>query len=80
MSLLASGVVAGRAHRARSGWCVLVLLLIEGLFLGTVFILSEQVIADLRWWVILIGNLLAVGTMALCIWMRNPGLRGRKLA
>ena len=75
-------VIAWLAHRAEHvsgfwGRSVAVLVLLEGLFLGTVEIMSGWVLVELGWWVILIANVLAVGAMGAWILRRHPELRAR---
>jgi hypothetical protein len=54
-----------------------VLLLLEGLFFGTVVIFSGWVVGALGWWVIVVANALAVGAMGAWILRRHPKLRAR---
>jgi hypothetical protein len=44
---------------------------------GAMAILASWVLAELTWWGIAIGNLLAAAAMATFLWMRHPGLAQR---
>jgi hypothetical protein len=44
---------------------------------GAMAILASWVLAELTWWGIAIGNLLAAGAMAAFLWMRHPNLAHR---
>lgn len=44
---------------------------------GAMAILASWVLAELTWWGIAIGNLLAAGAMAAFLWMRHPRLAHR---
>jgi hypothetical protein len=64
--------------QSRSGFwmpTIRVLVLLEVLFLGTVYLRSPWLTEIFGWGVILVGNLLAVGAMGLWIWMKHPKLR-----
>ncbi len=80
-AFLAVGITfAWLAHRAKQTagfWLrgVAVLVLLEGLFLGTVEIMSGWVLGEVGWWVVLIANVLAVAAMGGWILRRHPELR-----
>ena len=69
--------LAHRVERASGFWGrgVAVLVLLEGLFFGTVEIMSGWVLVELGWWVILIANALAVAAMGGWIVRQHPELR-----
>ncbi len=73
--------LANRVERARRFWlpAVVVFVLLEGLFLGTVVIVSGWVMRDLGWLPVLLGNLSAVIAMAAWIWHGHPKLREKAL-
>lgn len=69
--------VADRLQRTPSLWLIGVLLFImlEGLFIGTVGVLGEWVLGALGWWAVVVGNVIAVGAMGLWVWYTHPALR-----
>jgi hypothetical protein len=71
--------VAERIERApvvlRAG--ALTFVLLEGLFIGVVGALSQWVLGALGYWAVAVGNLLALGSMAMWILATHPKLRGR---
>ncbi len=69
--------LAHQVQHASGFWmrAVAVLVLLEGLFMGTLEIMSGWVIGELGWWVVLMANLLAVTAMGIWIWRQHPGLR-----
>jgi CRP-like cAMP-binding protein len=69
-----------RAEENPSLLMALVLLFVTALTLsiGAMAILASWVLAELTWWGIAIGNLLAAVAMALFLWKRHPRL-GREL-
>jgi uncharacterized membrane protein YgdD (TMEM256/DUF423 family) len=46
------------------------------LFLGLLFMLYSATDQQLPWWPALGGSVLGLGSMALLLWRRHPGLRG----
>jgi hypothetical protein len=81
---LALGVVFGglvwRAEEHPSLMLALVLLFVTTLTLsiGVITILASWLLAELRWWAVAVGNLLAAGSMTFFLWQRHPGV-GRAL-
>lgn len=69
--------LAGRAQRGRDFWLrvAVVLVLVEGLFYGTVVPLAGWVLEMLGVAPILGANVLAVIVMSIWIWQRRPGLQ-----
>lgn len=69
--------VASRAQRVPGYWlrALAVLLLIEGLFFGTVIPLAGWVLETLGVGAILVANVVAVASMGVWIWRRLPSLR-----
>ncbi len=69
--------LASRAERGLEFWlrAALVLVLLEGLFLGTLSIVARWVADALGGAAILVANLLAVVTMGVWSWRRQPRLR-----
>jgi hypothetical protein len=66
-----------RLQRTPSMWlmAILVLIMLEALFLGTVGSLSEWVLGAVGYWAVGIGNLLAVIAMGWWVWRTHPELR-----
>jgi hypothetical protein len=72
--------LASHAKRAQNFWlrALVVLVVLEALFLGTLVIVSGWVVENVGWAGILTANVLAVVAMGLWIWWRHPkegGLR-----
>ena len=42
---------------------IVLLVILEGLFFGTVAIMSGWVVEDLGWWVLLVANVIAIASM-----------------
>jgi hypothetical protein len=51
------------------------LLVLEGLFIGSVGMASGWIVQEMGWVTILVANGLAVGGMSFWIWQHHPGLR-----
>lgn len=68
-----------QAERQTSVLMAVVLLFVVSLTLaiGLMAILASWVLAELTWWGIAIGNLLAATAMAAFLWMRHPALARR---
>jgi hypothetical protein len=68
---------AVRIERAPGMWlmALLTLIIVEGLFIGTVGGLSGWVLGALGIWAIIIANLAAVAAMGAWLWMSHPRLR-----
>ena len=68
---------AGRIERVPGMWlmALLMLIVLEGLFLGTAGSLSGWVLGDLGRWAIGIANLAAVAVMGAWVWASHPQLR-----
>jgi hypothetical protein len=68
-----------QAERQTSVLMAVVLLFVVSLTLamGLMAILASWVLAELTWWGIAIGNLLAAAAMAGFLWMRHPALARR---
>jgi hypothetical protein len=68
---------ATRIERAPGMWlmALLTLIILEGLFIGTVGSLSGWVLGTLGIWAIAIANLAAVGAMGAWLWASHPRLR-----
>jgi hypothetical protein len=66
-----------RLERAPSFWllAVLALIVLEGLFVGTLEVLSHSVLGRIGWWAIGGGNLSAVVVMGAWLWRTHPRLR-----
>ena len=66
-----------RLERAPSFWmlAVLALIILEGLFVGTLEVLSHSVLGRIGWWAIGGGNLSAVVVMGAWLWRTHPRLR-----
>lgn len=77
----AGGIVlewsAERIERAPGLWlmALLTVIILEGLFVGTVGSLSGWVLGDLGIWAIIIANLAAVAAMGAWLWKSHPRLR-----
>jgi hypothetical protein len=69
--------LASRSQRVPGYWlrAVAVLVLVEGLFFGTVLPLAGWVLEALGWGVIVVANILGVATMGVWIWRRQSSLR-----
>jgi hypothetical protein len=84
---LAAFLVVGIAfawlvHRAGKGSRVLVqglvlLVILEGMFFGTVAIVSGWVVEDLGWWVLLVANVIAIASMGYWV-SREEGTRSEE--
>jgi hypothetical protein len=79
--LLLGTALVGLAHMAsrnpglRMGvWLGLVVSFL--LFLGIMFMLYSLTNQRFPWWPALVGSILGIGSMALLLWRRHPGLRG----
>jgi hypothetical protein len=68
---------AGRLERAPGMWlmALLTVIILEGLFIGTVGSLSGWVLGDLGVWAIIIANLAAAAAMGAWLWKTHPRLR-----
>jgi hypothetical protein len=68
---------AERIERAPGMWlmALLTLIIVEGLFIGTVGGLSGWVLGALGIWAIVIANLAAVAAMGAWLWVSHPRLR-----
>jgi hypothetical protein len=68
---------ATRLERAPGMWlmALLTLIILEGLFIGTVGALSGWVLGALGIWAIAIANLAAVAAMGAWLWVSHPRLR-----
>ena len=49
-------------------------------FISMVAVLGRWVLAELAWWSILLGNVLAAAAMGIYLWRAHPGLTGRLTA
>ena len=69
--------LAERVERTPDFWIrgAAVLLLLEGMFLGTVGMMSGWIMQDLGWMTVLVSNLVAVLAMGLWILRSRPSLR-----
>lgn len=69
--------LAERLERAPSFWllALLSLIVLEGLFLGTLGVLSHWVLGRIGWWAIGVGNISAVVVMGIWLWRTHPQLR-----
>jgi hypothetical protein len=69
---------AERIERAPAAFraAVLAFVILEGLFIGVVGALSQWVLGALGYWAVAIGNLLALGSMAMWVLATHPRLRG----
>lgn len=77
--------VAHRLERQPAFWLMplMAFIVLEGIFVAASGILAGWVLGAIGWWAIVIGNLLAVATMAWWVWMSHPRLReavGQRLA
>jgi hypothetical protein len=72
---------AVRLERAPGMWlmALLTLIILEGLFIGTVGGLSGWVLGALGVWAIIIANLAAVAAMGAWLWVSHPRLRRQAL-
>jgi hypothetical protein len=72
---------AVRLERAPGMWlmALLTLIILEGLFIGTVGGLSGWVLGALGVWAIIIANLAAVAAMGAWLWLSHPRLRRQAL-
>ncbi len=70
--------VARRAHQARKFWtqAVVMLLLLELMFFGTVPMVSGWVIEDVGLWVLVVANAMAIISMGVWLWHKHPDLEG----
>jgi hypothetical protein len=68
---------AGRLERAPGMWlmALLTVIILEGLFIGTVGSLSGWVLGTLGVWAIIIANLAAAAAMGAWLWKSHPRLR-----
>lgn len=65
--------------RGPSRWlmALMAFVVLEGLFVGTVGAVASWVLTALGLWAVIVGNLLAVGAMAVTVWSTSPELRRR---
>lgn len=70
---------AEKLERTPGMWVMglLVLIMVEGLFLGVVGSLGGWVLGTMNWWAVGAGNLIAVAAMGRWIWRSHPVLRER---
>lgn len=57
---------------------LIVLLVMEGLFIGSVGMVSSWIVQEIGWVSILVANVLAVAGMSGWIWQHHPDIRRRK--
>jgi hypothetical protein len=55
-------------------WILLIFVVLEFGFVGTVFVFAEPVLHELAWPMVLIGNLLATAGMACYLWLRHQNV------
>ena len=72
--------VAERIERAPGLWLMVLMsfIVLEALFVPTVGLLSGWILGAVGWWSVAVGNLVAVATMGVRVWMTHPELK-RKL-
>jgi hypothetical protein len=54
---------------------VLLFVTFEVLFFGLIAIMASWLLDSIRWWTILVANLIAAGAMGLYLWRAHPSLR-----
>ena len=55
---------------------VLLFVTFEVLFFGLIAIMASWLLGSIRWWTILVANLIAAGAMGLYLWREHPSLQG----
>ena len=54
---------------------ILLFVTFEVLFFGLIAIMASWLLDSIRWWTILVANLIAASAMGLYLWREHPSLR-----